>query len=71
MGWHKTDVDGRTMWESPDGQRVADPADIPGQGRDAPTRTVYRTVEGVSVGTMLGVALVSLGLGVILGASVQ
>lgn len=29
MGWNKTSVNGRVMWESPDGQRVADSADVP------------------------------------------
>ena len=71
MGWHKTTVDGRVMWESPDGQRVADRADIPGRGREAPTRTVYRTVGGVSVETMVVVALVSLAIGMALGGLVQ
>lgn len=61
MGWHKTDVEGRVMWESPDGQRVADPADIP-EFRKHPRDTnapivmsgVATLITGLVVGFVIG-----------------
>ena len=71
MGWHKTAVDGRVMWESPDGQRVADPADTPGTSREGPTRTIYRTVKGVSIENVVWLIIIALGIGAAAGGHFQ
>ena len=71
MGWHKITVDGRVMWESPDGQRVADLADIERMGGKAFTRTIYRTINGVSVETVICWVIIALAIGAVAGGHFQ
>ncbi len=71
MGWSKIDVDGRVMWESPDGQRVADPADIPGMGQEMPTRTFYRTISGMGIDKVVALVALAFAIGMVVGDSVR
>ncbi len=71
MGWHKTTVDGKVMWEAPDGQRVADLADIHRIGREPPPRTIYRTVSGVNIETAICWVLVAGAAGIALGRALS
>ena len=68
MGWNKTSVNGRVMWESPDGQRVADPADIP-DFQHSPSRTASLQPVFLSTFTTFAVGVFfGLVAGLVIGA---
>lgn len=68
MGWHKTDVDGRVMWESPEGERIADPANIPGNDSRQSAATPIE-LGGVGTSFLIGLivgAVIGLVIGILL-----
>ena len=66
MSWHKIDVEGRRMWESSDGERVADPNMIYSSSPRSSQREL--SIHSGLGGLLIIVFLLGLILGIIIGS---